>query len=453
MAPVDQRHLQEINLIVESLGSCECKKLVYLCESFDSDSSAESVKDLLKSKVQEHGNAPQLFLTELTWRLGRFDIMKRVFKVSRNEVEQTLRCSQVLSRFRVLMTDLSEDLNKEDLEQIKFLLSNQLSREKMNTKSFLDVLIELERLDLVSPERVDIVEECFRDIGRVDLSKKVTAYKMSVETSEQPSSREQNRRAPVIRQGQPHHIARMSAPLPVSRLPSIGSPIERYRFNTNPRGLCVIIDCVGKDGVLLEQTFKALHFNVVLHRWLSADETLSALRSISLQRENHAGLGFVCCVISRGTVNQLLGTDAHGDGLPMNSIRRLFTADACPMLAGKPKLFFIQRYSIPELAQWAGHLETDGCDGLAVGNGIPTDADVFWSHCWTDEHQLVQEQHHSVYLKALTDALHKAQRRKTHLLDVHTEVNGAIFEHNKRNPGADYHMDVKHTLRKNLYLH
>ncbi|XP_072253300.1 CASP8 and FADD-like apoptosis regulator [Leuresthes tenuis] len=457
MAPVDQRHLNEINLIVESLGSCECKKLVYLCESFDTDSSVDSVKDLLKSKVQHHGNAP-LFLTELTWRLGRFDIMKRVFKVSRNEVEQTLKCSQVLSRFRVLMTNISEDLDKKDLEQIKFLLGNQLSREKINTKSFLDVLIELERLDLVSPERVDFVEKCFRDIGRVDLSKKVTAYKMSVETSGQHSSREQNRRAPVLGQGQPHHIARMSVPLPVCRESSSGSPIERYKFNTNPRGLCVIIDCVGNDGVLLEQTFKALHFNVILYRWLSANDTLSALRSISLQRDNHTGDGFVCCIISRGKVNQLMGTDTFGCGLPMSSIRSLYTADACPMLAGKPKLFFIQRYSIPEYAscpratQWAGHLETDGCDGLAMVNGIPADADVFWSHCWTDERQLVQEQHHSIYLKVLTDALHKAQKRKTHLVDVHTEVNGAIFEHNKRNPGADYHFDVKHTLRKNIYL-
>ena len=42
--------------------------------------------------------------------------------------------------------------------------------------------------------------------------------------------------------------------------------------------------------------------------------------------------------------------------------------------------------------------------------------------------------------------------RKTHLVDAHMEVNGAIFEHNKRNPGVDYHFDVKHTLRKNIYL-
>lgn len=42
--------------------------------------------------------------------------------------------------------------------------------------------------------------------------------------------------------------------------------------------------------------------------------------------------------------------------------------------------------------------------------------------------------------------------RKTQLIEVHTEVNGAIFEHNKRNPGAKYHIDLKHTLRRGLYL-
>ncbi|KAM9709976.1 CASP8 and FADD-like apoptosis regulator isoform 2-T2 [Menidia menidia] len=455
MAPLAQHHHQDIRLIAESLGSSDCKKLFYLCERFETDSSVTSVMELLKSKVEEHGNYPS-YLLELMWHLERFDIIKRVFKVSRNEVEQTLKYRQVLSKFRVLMTNVSEEVVKEDLEQIKFLLGGQLSREKMKTaKGFLDVLIELEKQDLVSPERVDFVMKCFTDIGRLDLAKKVAAYKTSVETSEQHSSQAQNSRAPVIRQGQLHHIGTRSVASPVCRELRTRSPPELYKFNSNPRGLCVIIDCVGNDGVLLEQTFKAFHFRVVVHRWLSANDTFSALKRISLQRENHAGDGFVCCIISRGTVDHLLGTDMYGCGVPVKSIRGLFTADACPTLAGKPKLFFIQRYSIPGLttgAHWGGRLETDGFDSLPVVDEIPAAADVFWSHCWTSEHQLLQENNHSVYLKALTDALHKAQKRKTHLLDVHTEVNGAIFEHNSRNPGADYHIDIKHTLRKDLYL-
>lgn len=44
------------------------------------------------------------------------------------------------------------------------------------------MVIEIEKLEKVSPERVEFVEECLVDIGRLDLAKKVSAYKMSGET-------------------------------------------------------------------------------------------------------------------------------------------------------------------------------------------------------------------------------------------------------------------------------
>lgn len=164
---------------------------------------------------------------------------------------------------------------------------------------------------------------------------------------------------------------------------------------------------------LLEQTFKALHFDVVLYKWLSVDDILSALRGTLRQRDSLEVA--VCCIISRGTANHLLGTDSYGVGLHLDKVTRTFTADH--VLAGKPKLFFIQRYSIPEIHPCAKRdhrdedLETDGCDGAATYGVIPEDADVFWSHCWTDERQLGKGHHCSVYLKALTDALLKGQRR------------------------------------------
>lgn len=145
------------------------------------------------------------------------------------------------------------------------------------------------------------------------------------------------------------------------------------------------------------------------------DDVLSALRGTLRRRESLEAA--VCCIISRGTVNHLLGTDSYGVGLHLDKVRRTFTADAYQVLAGKPKLFFIQRYSIPEIQPCANRdhrdedLETDGCDGAATYGVIPEDADVFWSHCWTDERQLEQGHHCSVYLKALTDALLKGQRR------------------------------------------
>ena len=163
---------------------------------------------------------------------------------------------------------------------------------------------------------------------------------------------------------------------------------------------------------MLEDTFKTLHFNVVLHKLLSVDDTLSTLRGIFRQRENHGSDGFICCIIICGTASHLLATDSYTAGLRLDMVRHLFTADACPMLAGRRKLFFIQTYSVPEfqlcarMEHRAEDLETDGCDGLSSYYSVPTDADVYWSHFWTDEHQLQpgQRHHRSVYLKALTEA-------------------------------------------------
>nr|XP_046261185.1 CASP8 and FADD-like apoptosis regulator [Scatophagus argus] len=478
MAAPDQYQLQVINQIAEALSSDERERLFYLCGSWDTDNSVVCLKEMLKCKVMHHGTDNQL-LGELMLELRRFDILRKVCKTSRDEVERTLMNRQVLPRFRVLMSNISEDMASEDLNSVKFLLVGTLSREKIESaKSFLAVIIELEKLDIVSPQKVDFVEECLLNIDRIDLSKKVTAYKMSVGTAEYHPSQQQRCKAPKpltlaigsrplppTRQGQslhsvPHCSSAVTETMPVSvyREQTCQSQLDAYKFNTNSRGLCVIIDCVGNDGDMLEQTFKALHFNVVLHKWLSAEDTFSALRGTFRQRENLECDGFVCCIISRGTTNYLLGTDSHGEGLHLDHVRRLFTADSCPMLAGKPKLFFIQRYNISEFQLRARmrhqdeDLETDGCQTLPSRDVIPTDADVFWSHCWTDDGQLEQGNHRSIYLKGLTDALHRGQRRKTHLVDVHTEVNGAIFEHNKRNSGAKYHIEVKHTLRKNLYL-
>lgn len=455
MAIPDQFQLQAINEIAESLSSCERRTLFYLCENLGTDHSAVCMKELLKSKVMGHQNA-HLFLAELMWRLGRLDILKKVCKVSRDDLQSNYKSGQTLPPFRVLMANINEELDSDNLNSIKFLLGCKLSREKLEkAENFLDIIVELEKLDSFSPEKVDFVEECLRNIGRIDLAKKLTGYRKSVGAAERKLHLSLVKKC-IISQEQEPCLVSVNIPLTACRPHSCESLPVCYKFNTNPRGLCVIIDCVGNDGEMLEKTFKALHFSVILHKYLSAAEILLTLETILSQKEKLRDDSFVCCIISRGTESGLLGTDLTGSGLSVDKVRWLFTANACPVLAGKPKLFFIQRYSIPEhlpcprMNHLDENLETDGCDRVVMG--IPTDADIFWSHCWTDERKLNQMQHCSVYLKTLTDALHKAQKRKINIFDVQTEVNGAVFEHSRRNPGANYHLEVKHTLRKDLYL-
>ncbi|XP_047225739.1 CASP8 and FADD-like apoptosis regulator isoform X2 [Girardinichthys multiradiatus] len=486
MSPSEDRHLLAISVVADDLSSGDRKKAIYLCGSLVADSSVDLVRETLRYKVDNDGD-PRVFIMSVLWQLGRYDILRKLYKVGRNDIEQQIHIyGQVLPRFRVLMVTISDDLAMTDVEQIKFLLSKTLTREKIeNSKTFLDVVIELEKLDSVSPERVEIVEECLHHIGRLDLVKKVTAYKMSVQTpgrhliqqqssiaeatshvqpwdtavsSERGPPPRLSYRAAATEQKYTQHFASVKMSLPVCREPSSRVQLEQYNFTANPRGVCVIFDCVGKDGEMLSKVFEALHFKVLLYSMLGADEIFAALKDISKHRENHRGDAFVCCIISRSMANNFLGTSVRGSSLSMDSVRHLLLPDSCPMLAGKPKLFFIQSYDIPEFDHLGrrecqvGYLETDGCHSPPMYNYIPKEADIFWSQCWTDERQLQQKQHHSVYLKALADGLSKSQRWKMGLLDVHTEVNGAIYDHNKRNPEANYRCEVKHTLRKNLYL-
>lgn len=168
---------------------------------------------------------------------------------------------------------------------------------------------------------------------------------------------------------------------------------------------------------MLEQTFKALHFKVILYRWLSGAEILSALTETLRIKEIQVVDGIVCCIISRGKESQLIGTDQHTYGLDLDSVKHFFTAARCRSLLGKPKLFFIQRYSIPEYQPLSSReyrdedLETDGYRNRRGADVIPEDADIFWSHCSTDACQLERGQHNSVYLKALAEALNEGRRR------------------------------------------
>ncbi|XP_046902982.1 CASP8 and FADD-like apoptosis regulator [Hypomesus transpacificus] len=469
----DGQLLQTINRLAEELSSSECRRLAYLCESPGSVSSGPDVREMLRARLSQ-GEVNHLYLVELMFRLGRFDLLRKVLLVDKQDVERILGHLKGVSEYRYLMDDLSEDMGSEDLQAVLFLLSHTLPRDRRDKiTNFLDVVVELEKLDKVSSDSVDMIEQCLRNVGRVDLAKKVNLYQSSVGTSHPPSVVQHQRVEPrtertaatatfslkqrhSFHQSVPHKVYVAE---PETRRPYCQSPVEDYRLRTDGPGVCVIIDCVGSDGGMLKETFTQLHFKVILHKWLSVEEMLSVLRGVSKQREIQEADALVVCIISRGTATDLLGTDSDSVGVRLDSVRNLFTSDTCPRLTGKPKLFFIQSYRVPktERRSRAAHrdedLETDGLSSLTLGvETVPAGADVFWGNCWTEERQLEETAHHSVYLQALSQSLVTAQRRRTHLVDVHTEINGMIFDHNRKSPGAIYHINLRHTLRKNLYL-
>ncbi|XP_053483569.1 CASP8 and FADD-like apoptosis regulator isoform X1 [Ictalurus furcatus] len=469
--------LNTINRIVEELSLEERKRLSYLCGQLHTGRCTTNIKEILQSCMgQVHTD--EAFLMELMLRMRRYDILSEVLGISKTEAERLLKNGHALSDYRVLMAELSEDVGSDDLESLVFLLRGTLPKEKVeNFECFLDVVVELEKLDQISSTRMDVMEKYLRAIHRVDLAKKLSQYQSRAE-KQRPAAVKSRVECRTCCAASPHtssafpptscSVSKHTTPCVNAAVPvyvSPSKPCEQrmedvYRMQNKPRGLCVIIDCVGSEGAHLERLFSSLHFTVSLHMLLSAREVLTCLQDISRHTEHRRMDAFVCCIISRFHSFQLLGTDSYGPGLDLNGVRQYFMPDSCPGLTGKPKLFFIQGYEMSKSSKSTGfcdnedgELETDSpAHHHHRLEDIPGDADVFWSHCWTNEKQLEDVNHQSVYLQSLKEALVDGQERRIHLVDLHMAVNRAVYAHNHNHPGSAYHINLRHTLRKNVYL-
>ncbi|XP_026877493.2 CASP8 and FADD-like apoptosis regulator [Electrophorus electricus] len=477
MSPSEQ-HTHIISQIVEQLSAEERKRVSYLCGARELDRCAADARAMLQ-RAMSQAAADYAFLLELVLRIRRYDLLKRVLGTSKAEVERLLNNRHALPEYRVLMAELSEDVGSEDLESLMFLLRGTLPKEKLEKfECFLDVVVELEKLDHISITRIDVMEEYLRAIHRMDLAKKLSQYQSRVKTQTPGKPVKSKDDSPPSKAASPNTSVRI--PLNFCNVTPIVSKhcaqtastsvtqntstikyheIQEhvYRIQRNSRGVCVIIDCVGTEGVHLKHVFEGLHFHVSLHCLLSAGDMLSTLREVSMQRRHRDADAFVCCIVSRTcSSSSLLGTDSYGLGLNLDILRRLFAPDSCPSLAGKPKLFFIQGYDGTCAGDWehsSGELQTDSSHpGACRAEDVAADADVFWSHCWTREQELGKDCHRSVYLHSLSDALQDGQRRGIHLVNLHLEVNRAVYDHNRGHPSSSYHLNLRHTLRKNVYL-
>ncbi|XP_033878207.1 CASP8 and FADD-like apoptosis regulator isoform X2 [Acipenser ruthenus] len=455
-----------INRIYEELSSDESQMLIYLCSDLDGGCSKQDVKEVLKSQIKS-GVVDHLVLAELLYRIKRFDLLKKILCSNKKQVEALLGSRLcTVSAYRVLMAEISEDLDKEDLHSLIFLLNDSIPKGRLDkATSFLDVVIELEKHDKVSPNKVDLIEQCLRHIHRKDLEKKVLKYRRSSQAL-RPNIVTHNQREKCLRLSHSQEAA-SAPPLPARiyqspvgaqenikvsfPVPETGmqNPGEVYRMQRHPFGVCLIIDCVGSDGDMLKHTFKRLHFQVILYKWLSLSDAHSLLKETARMREHRNSDCFVCCIISRGSSTKMIATEKEGPGISFDTIKQLFTVEHCPDLSGKPKLFFIQNYTIPECCDY-NDVEVDGPFIASRVEYIPNEADVFWSCCKTDACILEKVHHQSAYLHALSASLLRGQKSNRHLIDIHTEVNSVIYEKNGQQHRETYTVDLRHTLRKKL---
>ncbi|XP_032066247.1 CASP8 and FADD-like apoptosis regulator isoform X3 [Thamnophis elegans] len=441
----------------QELDTDEKETVVFLCSDLMPGESISDVLQLLTA-LNEKEILTTINLSELLYRLKRFDLLKKFLGTGRAAVEANLaHHSQMLSKYRVLMTEINEDLDKEDLRSLSFLLKNHLGKSHKE-KSFLAIITDLEKLELISPMHLDLIENAFLTIHRRDLAKKIQKYKLE--------ARFPNMNAKTLQVSLPK-LSLADPPEPVNKgrvmngacaaqeqihisiAETAVQGCNKYRMQSKPLGVCLIIDCIGNDAGLLTRAFQSLHFEVHCRLFLNMDAVMCDLHAAAKLRAHKDADCFVCVLVSRGNQEHIFCTDHIAPGFQLERLKDFFTGEKCPDLLGKPKLFFIQNYVEPQ--NWQGNASLTEADGN-LGT-IPQVADIFWSHCRLDASVLERSPcSSSYYLSTLAGLLMDPQKRKLPLLDIFVELNSRIYEWNRINSTEQYSLLLKHTLRKKLFL-
>ncbi|XP_054828162.1 CASP8 and FADD-like apoptosis regulator [Eublepharis macularius] len=457
--------------IEQELDKDEKDTMLFLCQDLVPDLPPPDARKLLVA-LNEREMLTACGLAELLYRMKRFDLLKKVLGTGRAAVETSLaRNPQMLSPYRVLMTEISEDLDKEDLESFVFLLldhSGMSYLKKAKEKSFLGIITDLEKLDLVSPNQLDLIENCLLNIHRKDLAKKIQKYRVEAPVHTigsapvyisvlQASLPELSLADPpgIVNKGKLLNGsgAIQKEQIPVS-VPETGTALpqvpEQYRMQSRPLGICLIIDCIGNDTGMLVEAFNALHFEVHCYPFLNMNSLPHKLCEVARLKQHKVYDCFACVLVSRGSHQDIFCTDRLLPGYPLEKVKRFFTGDKCAALLGKPKLFFIQNYVEPGHHQ--EHSSLVEADGDLV-SAIPQVADILWSQCMVDASALERSPgSSSYYLSTLTELLLDPRKRKLPLLDILLELNDRVYGRNREQPAEHHSLLLKHTLRKKLFL-
>lgn len=471
-----------IHQVEECLDEEEKEMMLFLCRDVAENLAPPNVRDLLGS-LSERGLLSFAALAELLYRVRRFDLLKRILKTDKATVEAHLsRNPHLVSDYRVLMMEIGESLDKSDVSSLVFLTRDYTGRGKVaKDKSFLDLVVELEKLSLIASDQLTLLEKCLKNIHRMDLKTKIQKYTQAGQGTESNmnslqaslpnlsikeslyNSRLQNGRSKEQRFVEHLGIQRKPVKTSIQESGVFLPPHiheESYRMQSKPLGICVIIDCIGNDTAYLKETFASLGYYVQPFLFPHAKDITHILRRFARLHQHQYYDSFVCVLVSRGGSQGMMGVDPAHPGFSLDYVKSMFMGDMCPSLRGKPKLFFIQSYEVLGGQMEDGSLEVDGPAMKNMDSKIPCpgsctihrEADVFWSLCRADVSQLERpSSSSSVYLQNLSQQLERERRRP--LVDLHVELMDKVYAWNSRvSPKEKYYLSLQHTLRKKLIL-
>lgn len=256
------------------------------------------------------------------------------------------------------------------------------------------------------------------------------------------TSSRQSLAASVENQESPYLIRKVSGDRRSVR-PGAPSEPNEYNFNYHKRGLFIIINnknfhpSTGKesregtdvDAERLEERFQDLGFDVRRYNDVSSSKLLQLMNEAS-QLDHSDSDCFGCAILSYGIEGRVYATDGM---LPLDVLIVPFKGDKCPMLVGKPKLFFLQSCRCPNLEQYVedsvsykSFLSEDSERSFSGMRKIPVEADfLFFYSTVPGFYSWRNHQEGSWFIQALCIVLEN-YGSKMELLHMLTQVNRMV---------------------------
>ncbi|KAM9287040.1 caspase-8 isoform 3-T4 [Morus bassanus] len=391
------------------------------------------------------------FLRELLYRINRMDLLAARLGSSREEMESELRIPgrAKVSAYRQLLYGIAEDLTPEDVKCVKFLLQNQIPKNRLqDNASMLKVLLEMERKRIITEDNLATLKDVLKRF-RADIKKKIDTYE---EKKKENDSEE-----------------KLYYTMPVSLHPAGRGAegetpqqlVETYKMENNPHGYCVILNNhifknsggvrkgTMKDGEAVKRVFQWLQFETVEHMDLEAEQMYAKVKEYS--KKDHSNMDcFVCFIFSHGEKDKIKGVD-H-EVVNIKDLLSCFSGSNCPSLAGKPKLFFIQACqgsvghpAVTVKEDCPGHLEKDATPVTS----IPDQADILVGMATVEDYACYRyEEIGSVYIQCLCDKMELLCPLRNDLVTILTEVNKEVGRRVLK--GWKQMPKITSTLRKQL---
>ncbi|TSK62579.1 Caspase-8 [Bagarius yarrelli] len=382
--------LEKLHKVDEQLQKSEVAALKFLCMDHLGRKRLENVKDakhLFTQLIEQDLLSNELFLPDLLYTIGRYDLLSKL-GTNKTCVSRSLENTHSgVSLYRKMLYGLSEDVTDENLHNIKFLLNN-LPKAKLATATFLDVLSEMEKMEMLGEDNLDELQNILSKSSK-ELAYRVQKFK---NTSQQES------------------------------MLSVSEEEENFSLPVQPQDEFMNVDN-------LERVFNKMHFQVEERKDLTSSGIMNAVEEFSL-RDHSKMDAFVCCLLSHGEKGTVFGID----GAPVLICDLIQPFAHCSSLIGKPKLFFIQ--ACQGKAFQKGVWRQDGtiddeCEEDAVQasglSSIPVGADFLIGMATVESYKAFRHTvNGSIFIQELCKHLYKGCREKEDILSILTRVNRSV---------------------------